>query len=84
MGSRPGSGYGFPGSPQGSAGSTGLAFCWAASEEFAGAFDHGALSSKWVGGLSKSATRPSQPPTTTTTTAATATKNMIWLRAEGP
>jgi hypothetical protein len=34
--------------------------------------------------LSKSETSVSQPPTMTTSTAATATKNMICLRFEGP
>jgi hypothetical protein len=46
--------------------------------------DHGAASLKWVGGLSNIDTRVSQPPTITTATAATATKNMIWERREGP
>ena len=73
-----------PGSPHGEEGATGATLCSAESSALAGVADQGALSLKWVGGLSNRPTSTSQPPTITTATAATATKNMIWLRRDGP
>jgi hypothetical protein len=46
--------------------------------------DQGALSGKWSGVWSKTETRVIQPPISTKKTTPTATKNISWLRRDGP